>query len=124
MDLPLRHGGLFLPILSSSRRHVVAVLLTSRRKSSFCYFRSDSNGGLSISYRPHSPNVSLIHQVPAYLDEEYPIVISITNEDDRALDVILDILLQPSEIDEAGTQICVLTPANPPYSSHSECHPC
>jgi hypothetical protein len=44
-----------------------------------------------------------MHQTPAYLDEEYPIVISITNEDDRALDVILDILLQPSEIDEAGT---------------------
>jgi len=68
--------------------------------------------------------VSLIHQVPAYLDEEYPIVISITNEDDRALDVILDILLQPSEIDEAGTQICVSMPINPPYLRHSERHPC
>jgi hypothetical protein len=87
----------------------------SRKQSYFCYDRSDSNSGLSISYRPHNLNVSLIHQVPAYLDEEYSIVISITNEDDRALDVILDILLLPSEIDEAGAQICVLTPANPPY---------
>ena len=92
----------------------MAVLLTSRKQSYFCYSRSDSNDSLSVSYRPHSLNVSLIHQVPAYLDEEYPIVINITNEDDRALDVILDILLQPSEIDEAGAQICVLTPANPP----------
>ncbi|KAI9441462.1 Foie gras liver health family 1-domain-containing protein [Lactarius indigo] len=50
---------------------------------------------------------SLIYQVPAYLDEEYPIVINITNEDVRALDVILDILLQPSEIDEAVNEIRV-----------------
>ena len=46
--------------------------------------------------------MSLIHQSPAYLDEEYPIVISVINEDDRPLDVLLDVLLQPTEIDEAG----------------------
>jgi hypothetical protein len=62
---------------------------------------------VTVSYRPHSLSVSLTHQVPAYLDEEYPIVIGITNEDDRALDVILDILLQPSEIDEAVNVIRV-----------------
>ncbi|KAN0130166.1 Gryzun, putative trafficking through Golgi domain containing protein [Lactarius tabidus] len=62
---------------------------------------------VTVSYRPHSLNASLMHQTPAYLDEEYPIVISITNEDDRALDVILDILLQPSEIDEAVNVIRV-----------------
>jgi trafficking protein particle complex subunit 11 len=56
-----------------------------------------------VRYRPHRVRVSLIHQSPAYLDEEYPIVIGITNEDDRPLDVVLDILLQPTEIDEAGT---------------------
>jgi hypothetical protein len=56
--------------------------------------------------------VSLAHHSPAYLDEEYPIVISIINDDDRTLDVLLDILLQPTDIDEAGmcpiTQICAL----------------
>ena len=111
MDQPIHHDGLSPPILSSSHRHVVA-LLTSRAQSSFCYSCSDSDRDLSISYRPHSLNVSLIHQVPAYLDEEYAIVISITNEDDRALDVILDILLQPSEIDEAGAPICLLIQTN------------
>ncbi|KAF8271123.1 Foie gras liver health family 1-domain-containing protein [Lactarius quietus] len=62
---------------------------------------------VTVSYRPHSLDVSMMHQDPAYLDEEYPIVISITNEDDRALDIILDILLQPSEIDEAVNAIHV-----------------
>lgn len=107
MGLPIHHDGSSPPILSSSRQPVV-VLLTSRTQSSFCYSRGDSDRDLSVSYRPHSLDVSLTHQVPAYLDEEYPIVISITNEDDRSLDVILDILLQPSEIDEAGAQIFVL----------------
>ena len=91
------------------------MLLVSSTQSYFYYSCNDSDRGLSVSYRPHSLNVSLMHQVPAYLDEEYAIVISITNEDDRALDVILDILLQPSEIDEAGAPICVLMQTNPPY---------
>jgi trafficking protein particle complex subunit 11 len=46
--------------------------------------------------------VSLTHQSPAYIDEEYPIVINIINDDYRALDVLIDILLQPTDIDEAG----------------------
>jgi len=104
IDLPFHRGGLSPPILYSSHRYVAAALLASRRQSSFCSYRGDSDSGLSVSYRPHNLDVSLIRQVPAFLDEEYPIVIKITNDDDRALDVILDILLQPSEIDEAGTQ--------------------
>lgn len=59
----------------------------------------------SVRYRPHRVQVSLVHQSPAYLDEEYPIVINIINEDDRPLDVLLDVLLQPTEIDEAGMYI-------------------
>ena len=114
MDLFIHHDGSSPPILSSSRPPVV-VLLTSRTQSSFCFSRGDSDRGPSVSYRPHSLDVSLTHQFPAYLDEEYPIVISITNEDDRALDVILDILLQPSEIDEAGAQVFVLIQTYPPY---------
>ena len=52
--------------------------------------------------------MSVEHQAPAYLDEEYPIVISIINEDHRPLDVLLDVLLQPTEIDEAGGFYCDL----------------
>ena len=50
--------------------------------------------------------MSVTHQSPAYLDEEYPIVISIINEDYRPLDILLDVLLQPTEIDDAGRFYC------------------
>lgn len=56
----------------------------------------------SVRHRPHQVLVSLSHQSPAYLDEDYPITIEITNEDDRELDLIVDVLLQPTEIDDAG----------------------
>ena len=64
---------------------------------------NDFDCNSSVRYRPHKVDVSLAHQSPAYLDEEYPIVIGITNQDDHPLDAVLDILLQPTEIDEAGT---------------------
>jgi hypothetical protein len=43
--------------------------------------------------------VSVSQTSPAYLDEEYPIVIDISNADDRELEVVIDILLQPSDND-------------------------
>jgi trafficking protein particle complex subunit 11 len=46
--------------------------------------------------------VSFDHQSPAYLDEEYPITIDITNTDNQELDIVVDVLLQPTEIDHAG----------------------
>ena len=39
---------------------------------------------------------------PAYLDEEYEFEVEVTNRDAKVLDVIIDVLLQPSEIDYAG----------------------
>lgn len=42
------------------------------------------------------------HQAPAFVDEEYPIVIEVTNNDDRDMDVLVDVLLQPTEIDHTG----------------------
>lgn len=47
--------------------------------------------------------LSFTHQDPAYVDEEYPILIDVANMDDRDLDIIVDVLLQPSEIDDAGS---------------------
>ncbi|KAI9511510.1 Gryzun, putative trafficking through golgi-domain-containing protein [Russula earlei] len=73
-------------------------------------FVSPQRGGtadLIVRYRPHRLQVSVEHQSPAYLDEEYPIVIGVNNEDDRPLDVLLDVLLQPTEIDEAVNTICI-----------------
>lgn len=42
------------------------------------------------------------HSGPAYLDEEYPIAIKITNVDDKELDVTFDVMLHPPEDDSSG----------------------
>ena len=39
---------------------------------------------------------------PAYLDEEYPITIKITNADGKELDVTFDVILHPPEDDLSG----------------------
>jgi hypothetical protein len=49
--------------------------------------------------------MSLSQHAPAYLNEDYPIVIEVKNADDRELQVVADILLQPTEID--GTGLCL-----------------
>jgi trafficking protein particle complex subunit 11 len=46
--------------------------------------------------------MSLSHRFPAYLNEEYPITIEITNSDNKELDVTMDVLLQPTDLDYAG----------------------
>lgn len=46
--------------------------------------------------------MALSHKSPAYLNEEYPILIEVTNADDRELEVTADVLLQPTEIDGTG----------------------
>lgn len=56
-----------------------------------------------VRHRPHQLLVSLSHQSPALLDEEYPIIIDITNADSRELDVVVDVLLMPTDIDHAST---------------------
>ncbi|KAJ7496837.1 Gryzun, putative trafficking through golgi-domain-containing protein [Mycena latifolia] len=63
--------------------------------------RDDFNS-VVIRHRPHDIVMSLSHQAPAYLNEDYPIVIEVTNADDRELEVTADVLLQPTEID--GTE--------------------
>jgi hypothetical protein len=46
--------------------------------------------------------ISFHHEDPAYLDQDYPITIEVTNIDIRDLDIVVNILLQPTEIDHAG----------------------
>lgn len=47
-------------------------------------------------------SVSIQHDAPAYLDEIYPTTIAVTNVDDEDLEVVLNVLLQPSDADGAG----------------------
>lgn len=55
-----------------------------------------------MRHRQHQVHVAVAQQAPAYLNEDYPIVLEITNGDDQALDISLDVLLQPTEIDGAS----------------------
>ena len=56
-----------------------------------------------VRSRPHRLHVLISHSGPAYLDEECPITIKITNVDDKELDVTFDVMLHPPEDDSSGT---------------------
>ena len=58
----------------------------------------------SVRHRPYSVSVKIEQHAPAYIGEDYPILIDITNTDDRSLEVTLDVLLQPTEVDDAGRE--------------------
>ncbi|KAF8663656.1 hypothetical protein AX16_000898 [Volvariella volvacea WC 439] len=71
------------------------------------FMMRDKNYGSTavVRHRPHRIRVAVSHQTPAYLNEEFPILLDITNDDEQELEVILDVLLQPTEIDEAINSI-------------------
>ncbi|KAF8435107.1 Gryzun, putative trafficking through golgi-domain-containing protein [Boletus edulis BED1] len=87
----------------ASRESILAVprWLSSVQPVAFIPVTRDDSLRVIVRHRPHQLSVSFSHQEPALLDEAYPIVIEITNTDDRALDVVVDVLLQPTEVDEA-----------------------
>ncbi|KAJ3501987.1 hypothetical protein NLJ89_g9091 [Agrocybe chaxingu] len=60
-----------------------------------------------VKHKPHLLNVTFQHHAPAYLDEDYPVNIEITNTDSRDLGVVVSFLLQPTEIDHAINWIVV-----------------
>lgn len=47
-------------------------------------------------------NLEISHNAPACIDENYPITVEVTNNDTQELDIVVDILLQPTEVDDAG----------------------
>ncbi|PPQ63022.1 hypothetical protein CVT24_005968 [Panaeolus cyanescens] len=61
--------------------------------------REDPHSTL-VKHRPHRLKISFQHQSPAYLDEDYPIDILVTNEDTQELETVLNVLLQPTVIDD------------------------
>lgn len=67
---------------------------------------------VSVRHRPHLIDVSLSHLAPAYVDEEYPITVSVTNVDEHNISVVVDVLLQPGE-DDTGVFSGLMYP---PYS--------
>ncbi|TFY61235.1 hypothetical protein EVG20_g7135 [Dentipellis fragilis] len=101
-----------IPIdFSNAREGIVRAprWLTSTDPVTFVPIRRTDYSEVVVGYKPHQIEVSFSHQAPALLDEEYPIIIDVTNLDDRPLEVVLDVLLQPTEIDEASTHAFLLS---------------
>ncbi|TBU21299.1 Gryzun, putative trafficking through golgi-domain-containing protein [Dichomitus squalens] len=69
--------------------------------------RREDHTGVRVRYRSHRIHVSISHNGPAYIGEDFPVEIDVTNTDDRELDVTVDVLLQPTEIDEAVNYIAM-----------------
>lgn len=93
------------PCVSHEISTLVPRWLTSLQPARFIQLGRNDYSSVIVRHRPHELAVSLSHQAPALLDEEYPIVIDITNVDERHLDVIVDVLLQPTEVDQAAQHI-------------------
>lgn len=95
-----------VPIVPNTA-HVEQALTASRWLCSiepprFVPIRRKDHSGVRVRYKSHRIQVRVSHNGPAYLGEEFPLAIDVTNGDDRELDVSIDVLLQPTEIDEAG----------------------
>ncbi|KAI6046343.1 Gryzun, putative trafficking through golgi-domain-containing protein [Pisolithus marmoratus] len=69
----------------------------------------DDRSNVVFRHRPHQLSVSFSHQQQALLDEEFPVTVEIVNNDDRPLDVVVDILLQPAEVDESWLDIYLMS---------------
>ncbi|RPD57771.1 hypothetical protein L226DRAFT_490820 [Lentinus tigrinus ALCF2SS1-7] len=81
--------------------------LASVNPPRFVPIRREDHSGVRVHYRSHRVQVAIVHYGPAYLGEEFPIEINVTNGDDRELDIVVDVLLQPTEIDEAVNYIAM-----------------
>ncbi|KAI3619017.1 glutathione transferase omega-1 [Moniliophthora roreri] len=73
----------------------------------FTPVKRENYSSVNVRHRPHVVAVSLKHSAPAYLNETYPITVEVTNWDDKELDVIMDVLLLPTELDFAVNTISV-----------------
>lgn len=62
----------------------------------------DTAFSIRVRSRPHKLRVLISQSGPAYLDEDYPITIQITNADNKELDVTFDVILHPPEDDSSG----------------------
>ncbi|KDQ13969.1 hypothetical protein BOTBODRAFT_110665 [Botryobasidium botryosum FD-172 SS1] len=55
-----------------------------------------------VRSRPHLIHVAFKHDSPAYVNERYPVIIEISNVDERDLQIHVDALLQPTEDDSVN----------------------
>ncbi|KAH8087832.1 Gryzun, putative trafficking through golgi-domain-containing protein [Cristinia sonorae] len=71
----------------------------------FLPIRGEAHSSVTVQNRPHRVSVAVAHNSPAYLGEDYPVTLDITNLDDRELNVVVDVLLHPLEVEHASSDI-------------------
>ncbi|KAK0494835.1 Gryzun, putative trafficking through golgi-domain-containing protein [Armillaria luteobubalina] len=97
-----------IPMDPRSYRHLTlptSKWLASLKPLKFIDVKRDESSSVIVRHRPHNVLLSLTHHAPACIDEVYPIVIEVTNADNRELEVTMDLLLQPTEVDDAVNSI-------------------
>ncbi|KAF8511539.1 Gryzun, putative trafficking through golgi-domain-containing protein [Gautieria morchelliformis] len=102
MDVVEGHWAIemtFDPSISRDFKPSQAHWLSHLDPPTFLPMQRDNPSATAVRHRPHLVDVLLSHPTPAYLDEEYPITISVTNVDDHDLIVVVDVLLHPAEGD-------------------------
>ncbi|KAF9486045.1 hypothetical protein BDN70DRAFT_870556 [Pholiota conissans] len=97
----------FEPYNSRSTVDLPAKWLSSIDPPKFIIIQRAEYRSTTVKYQEHLLKIKFHHQAPAYLDEDYPIEIEVTNLDTRPLDVVISFLLQPTEIDSAINWIVV-----------------
>ncbi|KAG5731761.1 UPF0636 like protein [Termitomyces sp. T112] len=95
-----------IPVDLTALRHYTSTgWLASVEPPRFLPVEREISSSLSVKHRSHTLEISLSHELPAYLDEQYPITIGITNVDSRPFDVVVNVLIPPTEIDGAVNTI-------------------
>ncbi|KLO13661.1 hypothetical protein SCHPADRAFT_852230 [Schizopora paradoxa] len=76
--------------------------LVSLSPPKFIPMRRNNVSVLRIKEKRHDVNVKFIHEDHAFVDERFPVTISVTNMDAMELEILVDVLLQPSEDDSVN----------------------
>ncbi|KAF8963658.1 Gryzun, putative trafficking through golgi-domain-containing protein [Flammula alnicola] len=97
----------FEPHSKRSASSSVGRWLSSVNPPKFIPIQREEYRSTTVKHRAHHLKARFHHNAPAYLDEDYPIEIEVTNTDTCDLDVIISFLLQPTEIDDAVNWIVV-----------------
>ncbi|KAF9529733.1 glutathione transferase omega-1 [Crepidotus variabilis] len=95
------------PRSTRSGIHAIPRWLSTMNPPKFIRMTREYCHSTMVKYRTHHVHVIFRHHAPAYVDEDYPVEIEITNTDTRKLDVVVNFLLQPTEIDDAVNWIVV-----------------
>ncbi|TFK21997.1 glutathione transferase omega-1 [Coprinopsis marcescibilis] len=97
----------YLPLTTAFNQFVQPRWLSSLNPPRFIPIKRADYSTAIVNHRPHRLQVSINHNSPAYLNEDYGLEIQVTNTDDQELNIVADVLLQPSDIDYAINSISV-----------------